>query len=497
MSMTVSALALLLSGAITQTPPPLPAGLGSTQTEETEQKEQSGGSQSSLPSLPSGLGSSADKDQEKSGPSLPSLPGGLGSKSSGTVSSSKSERTDSSNWFTENVNGFVELRAGARLQDDANEDDTSIGELRAQFQTEIPIEEAVINLTADLVADTVANETTLDLEEGRGFIDLREANLVFRPLDNMDVKLGRQIATWGTGDLVFINDLFPKDYNSFFVGRDDEYLKAPSDAIRASLFTDFANFDVVYTPRFDHDRYIDGNRISYLNPLTGEIAGQNAIIDPLTPDEAFDDDELAVRASRNIGKFEVAAYGYDGFWKSPNGITPTGQFTFPELAVFGASIRGPVAGGIANAEFGYYDSTDDSDGTNPFLPNSQTRYLVGFEKEAATDLTVAVQYYAEVTEDYDALISALPTGMPVPDETRHVITTRITKLAYNQNLILSLFNFYSPNQEDGYARARATYKINDDWQVDGGANVFYGEETAFFGQFEDNTNAFVGVRRSF
>ena len=36
-----------------------------------------------------------------------------------------------------------------------------------------------------------------------------------------DLKIGQQVLTWGTGDYVFLNDLFPKDYQSFFSGRDD------------------------------------------------------------------------------------------------------------------------------------------------------------------------------------------------------------------------------------------------------------------------------------
>jgi hypothetical protein len=80
----------------------------------------------------------------------------------------------------------------------------------------------------------------------------------------MDVKLGRQILTWGTGDLIFINDLFPKDWISFFIGRDTDYLKAPSDAIKVSLFGEQANLDIVYTPQFDSDRFIEGRCLATL-----------------------------------------------------------------------------------------------------------------------------------------------------------------------------------------------------------------------------------------
>ena len=41
--------------------------------------------------------------------------------------------------------------------------------------------------------------------------DLRMASLTFSPADWMDVRVGRQVLTWGTGDLLFLNDLFGDD----------------------------------------------------------------------------------------------------------------------------------------------------------------------------------------------------------------------------------------------------------------------------------------------
>ena len=95
---------------------------------------------------------------------------------------------------------------------------------------------------------------------------------------NRSITLGRQILTWGTGDLVFINDLFPKDWVSFFIGRDVEYLKAPSDALKVSAFSGWANLDLVYTPRFDADRFIDGRRLSFFNTGRGRLTGRDAVV---------------------------------------------------------------------------------------------------------------------------------------------------------------------------------------------------------------------------
>ncbi len=356
------------------------------------------------------------------------------------------------------------------------------------------------NLTTDLYYDWIDENHSVDLETGEGFLDLREASVAYSPFDFMDIKLGRQILTWGTGDLVFINDLFPKDWQSFLLGRDTEYLKAPSDALKASFFTDLADIDVVYTPRFDSDRHITGERLSYWNG--SRIAGNDDIIRTDKPDDWFDDDEWAVRTSKNIGGYELAAYGYWGYWKSPAGFdTSTSKYTFPKLNVYGASARGQVGRGIGNIEIGYYDSRDDDSGDDPFTNNSQMRYLVGYERdlpEIASDFTIGLQYYLEQMLDYGDYERTLPAGSEAADEYRHLLTFRVTKLYWNQNLTCSLFTFYSPSDEDAYLRPNIHYKVNDNLAVEAGANIFWGDKPhTFFGQFEDNTNIYTAIRCSF
>ena len=127
--------------------------------------------------------------------------------------------------------GFIEVRYGRRLQNDPYQKGASISEARIQVEMSKDVEWATFQFKGDLVGDLVE-------EKGRG--EMRELNAAFSPLENMDVKIGRQTLTWGTGDLLFINDLFPKDWESFFIGRDDEYLKAPSDALKVGLFSDIA-----------------------------------------------------------------------------------------------------------------------------------------------------------------------------------------------------------------------------------------------------------------
>ncbi len=454
-----------------ETPEPeLPAGLESPGAEPALP---AGLEEGGEPALPSGLAARPAERPPSGARSVPRLPFGL--------------------------TGFWEARGGVRVRDDAHERDASVGETRVQLALERHLPGVSFRAAADVLYDALSDHLPVDLETGDGLVDLREANAVFSPAARVDVKAGRQILTWGTGDMVFINDLFPKDWNAFFIGRDEEYLKAPSDALKVSVFSDWANLDVVYTPRFDADRFIDGRRISFFDPALGGIVGRDAVVKTARPDAWFDDDEWALRAYRNLRGYELALYAYDGFWKSPaGGDAATGAATFPKLSVYGVSGRGALGKGIANLEFGYYDSRQDRSGDDPGVRNGEVRLLAGYEREIAKNLTLGVQYYLERVLDYDAFLATLPPGAPAGDENRHVLTQRLTWLTMEQNLEWSLFAFYSPSDQDAYLRPRVHYKVTDTVSVEAGGSLFLGRHgDTFFGQFRDNSNVYVALRYGF
>lgn len=470
--------------------PSLPMGLRST-SESSEPALPMGLSseiKSSGPSLPAGLGKPSEAAE-------PALPSGLGSPEL----KSAPPHVLTLGRFAEDLHGFAEVRGGIRLQSDPYERNETIGETRLQLRYDHAFDTAVFTWVSDFLYDPVLDDHSVDLEDGKGWFDLRQANLLFRPAAFMDVKVGRQVNTWGTGDLLFINDLFPKDWNSFFIGRDDEYLKAPSDSLKTSFFSDLVNLDLIYSPRFDSDRSIDAERLSYWNPALGRRSGRDVSIDNDKPDGAFSDDEWAGRLYRNIGVYEVAAYGYDGFWKSPAGSDPeTGKAIFPRLQVIGTSARGPLGKGILSLETGWFRSADDRDGNDPYIRNSEVRYLVGYEQEVLQNFIVGFQYYIENMLDYDEYKATLPDGMSKTEEFRQVVTLRLTKLMMSQNLRLGLFVFYSPSDDDAYLRPNVNYKLNDHWIIECGGNIFIGKkDTSFFGQFENNNNIYASVRYGF
>ncbi len=396
--------------------------------------------------------------------------------------------TESSGW---QLYGFLEGATAARIHNDpAVNEDYTLNELRGQLEAERVLGEQTLRVKGDLWADGV--------EDGlRG--DLREANLSGRLSERIDYEIGRQILTWGTGDLVFLNDLFPKDYVSFFSGRDDEYLKAPVDALKLSFFGD-VNLDLVWLPRANPNRFITGERLSYFSAEAGRRVAAPPEIDPDDRDDWLDDSEWAMRLYQTIRGTEYAAYAFHGFDKQPSGLDPvSNRPLFPRLSSLGASIRRPIGAGVGNLEAAYYHG-QDSAGTDPNRPNDQWRLLAGFEHEAATDLTLGWQYYLEWTQDHDALIANTPSAQRpfAVDEYRHLLTNRITYQMLRQDLTLTLMTFYSPSDQDYYLRPRAQYRFNDRLIGTLGGNLFGGEDDwTFHTQLEDNSNLYARIRYNF
>ena len=391
------------------------------------------------------------------------------------------------------IHGFGEAALGVRVVDDPTiADDFVLAEARFRLDLSHYSDRADVLFKGDLVADAV----TGDVE-----IDIRQALVALRVAEWFDVRLGRQVLTWGTGDLIFINDRFPKDFVSFFIGRADEFLKAPSNSARFSFYTPPFDFDFVWTPVFTPDVAITGERLSFFNPRTGQIESAVTLggpLDPMLPPKDLGNGEFAGRLYRTISGYELAAYGYVGFTKRAAAFdTAANRPTYSRLDAFGASLRGNLAGGIANLEGGYYYSVDDKDGDNPTVPNSDIRGLAGYEREIARNFTLSLQYWLVWTQDYDELIrNSLAPDLERP-EARHTFTARLSWLLRQQTLLLSLFTFYSPSEDDAYLRPVIEYDWSDAVKLTLGGNVLLGPDASFFGQLKNNSNIYMRVRYSF
>lgn len=393
------------------------------------------------------------------------------------------------------LHGFVQANYSVRIADDnpqgAKQGNLILGEERAQLKGSFYPSKSKIGvfLKSDFYHDWVEDEFDMDFREG--YFDLAE--------DKFGLRIGRQIFTWGVGDLLFINDIFPKDWEAFYSGRPLEYLKMGVDSAKLDVYSDIANIEAIIIPFFVPDDLPSAGRFHFFNPYPNM---RNREMDK--PDTTFEDSEYAFRLYRNIAELDVSAYAYKGFFRTPgmkadNFNSPNNiSHFYPELAVYGLSAQRSALGGVVSGEFGFYDSQDDRSGRNPGVDNSQSRFLLGYQKAFPNDFTIGAQYYGELMHRYTRYEDNLPRAFAKKDEFHQYITLRLTKLLKYQTLKLSLFSFYSPDEEDFLIIPEISYNFTDNLQAMLGANIFGGaDDNTTLGQHNKNDNVYATVRYNF
>lgn len=396
------------------------------------------------------------------------------------------------------TDGYVQGLFGGQLEkDNPTLSDQSVSETRLQVRMASYADQGEFFSRVDFLYDG------LKYPQEQYDWEIREAYLKFRLGSKLDFKVGRQVLTWGTGDLIFINDVFAKDYRSFFLGRDDQYLKAPQNAVRMEYYNSLGSFSFVFTPSFEPNRLPTGEKLSYYSPMTGTIVGVETdpmfYFEPTVPEKTFHNAEFATRFQRRVGMYALAFYFYKGFYKNPVGMDANTMMPiFPRLELYGASIRGAKFGGIVWLEAGYYNSKDDKDNDNPYIPNSSMSAMLGFERQIATNLTANLQWQVTKLQDYDIFESQQIPGSHYQDEIKHLVTSRWTKMLKDETVMLSGFIFYSPSDEDMYLRFSAEYKYSDEITLTFGGNVFDGTyANTDFGQSALNDNLYTKMTYNF
>jgi hypothetical protein len=427
--------------------------------------------------------------------------------------------------FSQQFTGFVEYQLSGRLQRNdliSNKKDYVLDEARLQLK---------YNHSSDFGDLFFKSDFVYDQRNNASFFDLREAYIYSTMSDWLDLKIGRHIQTWGLGDLVFINDLFPKDWVSFFSGRQDDYLKAPSNAVRFIAYPDaigIESIDISISPSFNADKEIGTeNRFASINPLFERFRSNGINIGHLEKENAQSNYELSSRLKlKQSSGMNIAFYFYRGFYKSAQTLLQENtEFNFfhSRLNVYGLSFNRNLFGGILSTEYGYYYSLDDKDGENGLISNSSNRALILYESNLSENISLGFQFYIENIQDYELISKKMLDQNDLfsnfdldafKDENRILNTVRLTYKTMNETLRFTIFNFWSPTDKDLYFRPKIDYDYSDQIRFYLTANIFsgYGERiddnkklqgilenynNSMFSQFQKDKNINITVRYIF
>jgi len=410
-----------------------------------------------------------------------------------------------------NLSGFVDFEQGAIItdqgpsQEDGVERDYVLANRRLRLKSTKSFQSGSMYFMVDFNHDEVIGENK---------IDIREAKFVTTAGENTDLSIGRQVSTWGVGDLLFINDLFPKNWVANFQGREMDMLKDPADSLRVTHYKDSWTFDLVATPKFAPDTTPTGCRFSVFDPNQQKVVSSaDACSSSNTVKRngnSVDEGEVALSIKKKLGGHQLAIYGYKGFYKNPRGLQ-TGTLSdnstgylgyYPKLEVYGFSDEGQVGPGILSLEFGYYNSKEDTKGDDYLVENSTLRYLAGYKMDLSASFSFGVQWYQEKMLQYDDYKESYLTNNSANyayrlDETRNTYTLRLGYKAMQDTLYINLFSYIRPEDKDAFHKIEVTKRVNDQMQLTVGANIFEGDDNyqdREFGMLKDSDNIFTHLK---
>jgi len=386
-------------------------------------------------------------------------------------------------------NGFVQSHVAARTSGvncpDGTECDFPSAELRSQLETEGKNAAGNTGFLGrfDLLRDFALDDTRLETRELYG--DLRSEKLAAR--------LGRQVITWGVGDLLFINDTFPRDQVALFTGQPQQYLKRGSDALKLNAYPGPANLEWVIAG-FRPDNTPTSRRFVLADPLPAGLPRRTE-----EPGNNPNELEISGRVSGYLDNWELSGYASRTHYRSAALGVTAGEIvgTYPRLNTLGSSLTGPAGKGVLSLEAGYYDSPQDRAGRDPSIENSQFKGLIGYSRQLWEDATLGLQLYGEWMRDYSAYRETLPAGFPAKDRLRKVTTFRFTQLFAHQTVTFNVFAFVGLSERDHYVIPSLRYAFSDNLWAEIGANIFGGNRNGMLGSLQDNRNVYLTVRLAF
>lgn len=374
-------------------------------------------------------------------------------------------------------------------------------------QTDMPVHE----ITADLKYDYYGDLGKLTLHpvaysspnEGVE-LDLHEAYFDFY-LQDADLRVGKQKVIWGEAEGAFITDLVsPRDMRSFILADFTEIRKAVP-AIKVDYYAGDYTLQGIWVTHFIPSTLPSQDSMWAQTPSMPFHPTVTATInDPTMPESSLENSE----AFLSLGRF-----GNTISWKVNGGYVFTDEplvtgVTAPTLTsreISQGYERYGFVGGSFNTTLGSVvlrgeaalalekpmNSVDTT--SNPPISieyHNQVQTLVGLDWNML-GAQWSSQYLLTYTHDHnDSLVSQMK---PIK-EFAHTLTFRVQDTFLDERLTAKLFTYVELEPANALIRPSLSYNFGDGVLLEGGVELFVGDEEGTFGVYQDNSMAWAALR---
>lgn len=331
------------------------------------------------------------------------------------------------------------------------------------------------------------------LDEYEAEAELGEAYLRGAVLDNVDIKVGRQILVWGKSDLIRVTDVLnPLDWREPGITSIGD-LRLPVGMARVDCYWQNWNVTGAYIPEirftkrpvFGHDFYTSPQ------PLPPEDK----------PSSGTRNAEYGFALEGAINRWEVAFYWADIYRniyrdvphieiKAVENAQPVMVSRHNRIKFYGFAVTKVIPDWSFKFEAAYNDAFEFANSEDEF---TRTDVLAGLEYYGFRNTSILLEVANRYINDFDEILEQPPDYV---QKNIFQWNFRIERMYLNDRLGLSLLtSTYALDGSDGaFQRIKAEYEFKDNIILAGGVAFYQSGELIWFDGIGKNDRAFMDVR---
>jgi hypothetical protein len=326
---------------------------------------------------------------------------------------------------------------------------------------------------------------------------IREAYLDFSAGD-WDFRLGRQHIVWGEMVGLFFADVVSARDMRQFLLPDFDMIRIPQWAARAEYFSGDFHAEAVWIPSMSYeDIGKPGAEFYPFKPPA--VPGYQTVFAKEDKPSGLDESGYGARFSWIKDGWDVSGFYYvandpaAAFSRQISLNTITYQPIHERIHQLGATLGKDLGPMVLKAEAVYardklFSTLDPLDGDG-LVKQDFLDYIVGLEWSFPQETRFNLQLFQRWFPDHDAGI--------VPDSIESGVSLLLSTQALHPRLEPELLLISSLNRADWLAQFKLTWKMDGNWRLATGVDIFEGPATGLFGTYDDNDRVYTEVRYTF
>lgn len=323
--------------------------------------------------------------------------------------------------------------------------------------------------------DTVLDELEIEIE-------LRELFFEGSPTTSTDLRLGRQIVTWGKSDNLRVVDVInPLDQRSPGMV-DIEDLRLPLTMTRFDYFQGDWHLQTLLI----HEQR--GDKL----PIAGGEYLPNAISLPEDgPANTLENTELGLALNGRFSGWDLSLYAASVYSDQPN--FNGGRLERARLGMLGAAVNVALGNWLYKGELAWLDGLEFA---NTGGESGRIDLLQGVEYSGIAETSISFEVVLRHLTNYSPALANVPDSVG-EDEVQWVV--RMSRDFMNDQLQLTalISRLDWDGSDGGFNRVSLDYEIDSSWAISGGMIRYSSGDKPFYQGLDANNRLFAEGRYNF